>query len=437
MALIDYIASTGRDGGVATKAYYRGMQERRAQETHGLQQMQREQTIQQNEFKLASQQRQVEQQQRQQEIIKNYKGDKRGLIDEFMKEGDLEAAGRTAEFATQYDKMTTAQQKEVDRRTTAFNEDSIASSDSVLQEFQKGPDSGMQAYADEYGKLTQQYPKLSEIMPDPNVASPDQVLAFNRLRRNRSLKHQKFDELKRHQKAMEDAAMVRANKRSAGTAEFERLEEKVQAGTASPSEKHRHAVLSGEMGRAPTKGTESRFEKRLSTKLAKEKRADTDKLTKSADDKIAPFTEISNNIDKAIAAMDSGDTSISDRMVTQVIAQITNPNVRAFQMYKEFNTSFGNAIQRVTNSVQTWATGKRTPEEKTAIRDTLLKFKQDYSDPGIKYMSKKFRASAVEKGLRPWEVVPPRNLQEIFNATDIDDERKVDLWQKYFPDESP
>lgn len=192
MALADLIAT---HGGAFQSSYLKSQQEHRAQQAHGLQQQMRGQQVEQNQMKLEAQQQQVEQQEQQKEILRNYKGDKRGLVDTFLQEGDMEAALQMAQLGIHTDKLDANKKAQLEDDLAERNEKSLQSADIVLQEYEINPTAGRKIYAEEYTQMLQD-PEMKDMvarMPDPNSASDEEILQFSRTRRNRSMTYQKFD----------------------------------------------------------------------------------------------------------------------------------------------------------------------------------------------------------------------------------------------------
>ena len=107
----------------------------------------------------------------------------------------------------------------------------------------------------------------------------------------------------------------------------------------------------------------------LDEQITKRIRKDETDSRKEADKGTKHFNDMSSGINGAIAAMESGDNGLADTMMGQVLSQVQDSNVRAFQMYNEFDKSYGDFATRVGNSISRFVTGSRTPEEKQEIKN--------------------------------------------------------------------
>jgi len=209
--------------------------------------------------------------------------------------------------------------------------------------------------------------------------------------------------------------------------EFERLETKVTKGEASPSEIKRHGVLAGTEVRKGKELTEERLERKSNVEqisvLHKEYKKGSDHLQ-----------NVSNNVDAAIAAMATGDTELSDKLLAQVMSQVQDTDVRAFQMYGEFNKPFGNLWERFSGQVTRFLKGSRTEQERETIKTTLQHFKQNYAEKSLSEMRNMYRHQAVNTELDPFKVVPPTSIEDIRDYPNISRKEKIRLLGVYFPE---
>ncbi len=95
MALNDYLANPGN---AFQSSFLKAESNRRQQEAHGLRQQMNRQAIQQSEMNLQAQQRKVDVEAERRNMIQQYQGDKRGLIDELSNSGDMEGAANIVQF---------------------------------------------------------------------------------------------------------------------------------------------------------------------------------------------------------------------------------------------------------------------------------------------------------------------------------------------------
>lgn len=145
------------------------------------------------------------------------------------------------------------------------------------------------------------------------------------------------------------------------------------------------------------------------------------------------FANMNRSIDEALVAMESGDTGYSDVLLAQVGSQVQDTNVRAFQMYAEFDKSYGNVVERIGRSVSRFLGGSRTDDEKQVIREALTYFKENYSDVGMKGIKNRYRVLAMETGKDPFVVVPPTSPEDIRDFPHADKDEKFKLIKLYFP----
>ena len=139
-------------------------------------------------------------------------------------------------------------------------------------------------------------------------------------------------------------------------------------------------------------------------------------------------------INDALAAMDSGDTGLADTLLNQVMSQVQDTDVRAFQMYREFDRSFGNVIDRTMDSINRFIHGTRTDQQKDLLRNTLTNFRDNHVGPTVNRLRTQYRNLALEEDVDPFKVVPPESPEEIRDATMITREEKLRLLKIYFPE---
>lgn len=223
--------------------------------------------------------------------------------------------------------------------------------------------------------------------------------------------------------------------KSSGSAEFERLEakrQKVGYDELSSWEQKRLGVLAG---------TDMRVidEKRFADK----ERARTITLTKDSHDEysksIKHFGNMNVKINDALAAMDSGQNGLSETFLNQIMSQVQDTNVRAFQMYGEFDKSFGNVGERVVDGIHRFLSGTRDSNQRKLIRDTLEYYRDNYVKNSSVGVKNTYRKQAVAQGLNPFEVVPPTGTEldmavEIRDFPHISKKEKMRLLEIYAPD---
>ena len=408
MAITDIIAGSG---GSFQDAFYKSSANRRAEESHGLRQMMGQQTVQENQMKLQAQQKQAAIMTKRQEAISEYSGDKKGLVDALFNEGDLEGAANIVQFEQGMQNLSKSQQEEAQNNLDMMSNASLESSGVVMEAFARNPQEGMKASMQEADRLAQQFPQMREHMPDLKSMNPEQAKTWWANKYNRSSKNREFEEKKRHQKEAERTAAIKAAKVSYGSSEFERLEASMQAGTATPSERQRHDVLSGKIGRAPTKGTEERFEKRLNFDIKKQK-------VIAAKDKMKAATTYRKEAAKDVGDLKSMDRaaemglknieiggSLGSKNVKIALSQIAGSKVRALAQLQEFK-NYGNLAQRAIGMVTDWVSGGYSAEQLDMAKQIFTELRDTVTGPGIQKSDDFYRSLAKDGGLDPHNVVP-------------------------------
>ena len=149
------------------------------------------------------------------------------------------------------------------------------------------------------------------------------------------------------------------------------------------------------------------------------------------------FRSMGITIDTALAAMDSGNTMLSETMLNQVMSQVQNTNVRAFQMYGEFNKEFGNLAERVQGKLSQFFRGHRTQRETEEIRNVLGNFNDNYVQPAETKLRDRYRQIAINQRKKPFDVVPPKNPEDIRGSEFLDNKEKTKMIKEYFPEWKP
>lgn len=148
---------------------------------------------------------------------------------------------------------------------------------------------------------------------------------------------------------------------------------------------------------------------------------------------IDAYKSMSSSVEAAITAMNSGDTALADTMMAQTLSQVQESDVRAFQMYAQFDKSFGNVLERTVKGMRRFLEGKRTPGEREEIQRTLEYMRDNYAEPRTTAVRDRYRADAVEEGLEPFKAIPPESPEDIRDSTLVDKEKKLELLRKYYP----
>jgi len=138
------------------------------------------------------------------------------------------------------------------------------------------------------------------------------------------------------------------------------------------------------------------------------------------------FSGASRAIDRVIALMESGDTQMSNTLMTQALMGIEDTNVRAVAMYDKFDRSYGDIATRIGRSVTQFISGERTEDEKAQMTESLREFQRDYLNPASKYVVNSSRMVAVRDGLDPFRAVPPKTPQEVKDSPYGTRQQKID-----------
>lgn len=172
----------------------------------------------------------------------------------------------------------------------------------------------------------------------------------------------------------------------------------------------------------------------LKERTRKAKMAEITAARDEYSDGVKHFSAINQSVSGALAAMEAGDNALSDALVTQVMSQVNDTDVKAFQMYREFDRSYGNVAERVGRAASKFLTGTRTEEEKKLMADTLIHFRDNYANRGFERMKDQHRKIAMENGQDPFKVVPPTSPEDIRDFPHTDRKEKIRLLKHYFPE---
>jgi len=170
--------------------------------------------------------------------------------------------------------------------------------------------------------------------------------------------------------------------------------------------------------------------RKFKTKVAEKKEKALIKARETATGAMKRVTERNDTIDEAIQSMDSGNNALSDKLLTSKLLNLSDTNVRAFAIYKELDSSFGNLLERAVDVVGQVAWGKRTERQNEIIRETLTKMKA-LSIPVMERLRQQNRALAKADGHDPFRVVPPVSAIDIADSKLIDRKAKEKLFEQY------
>jgi len=143
------------------------------------------------------------------------------------------------------------------------------------------------------------------------------------------------------------------------------------------------------------------------------------------------FRNMGNSIDQAVAAMASGDTKLSEILLNTTMLNVQDTSVRAYAMYGEFDKEFGNLAQRIQGKVSRFLSGTRTQDETDEIRSVLNNFNESYVKPAETKLRDRSRTLAISQGKDPFDVVPPKNADDVKSSKLLSKEQKIEMIKKY------
>ena len=219
-----------------------------------------------------------------------------------------------------------------------------------------------------------------------------------------------------------------------GSSEFERnLAASIASGKLTPAQaaelrRKRANVLAGAETTAAQDATQGRFE-------TKEYRVETEGLRDEWREDREHFSKMDQSISGAMAALEAGDNQLADQLLAQVMTQVNDTDVRAYQLITNMDQSYGNVAERTYRAVARFISGARTPEEKAEILKTLATFRESHVNPGTQRMDRRYRMMAAGRKLDPFDVVPPRSAEDIRDAPGLTKDQKIRALKKWYPDQ--
>ena len=219
-----------------------------------------------------------------------------------------------------------------------------------------------------------------------------------------------------------------------GSSEFERnLAHLLATGQITPAEanemrRKRVGTRSGLETSAGQDKTHERFQ-------TKEYRVETEGLRDEWREDREHFSKMDQSISGAMAALEAGDNQLADQLLAQVMTQVNDTDVRAYQLITNMDQSYGNVAERTYRAVARFISGARTPEEKAEILKTLATFRESHVNPGTQRMDRRYRLMAAGRKLDPFDVVPPRSAEDIRDAPGLTKDQKIRALKKWYPDQ--
>ena len=210
-----------------------------------------------------------------------------------------------------------------------------------------------------------------------------------------------------------------------GTSEFERLHS-IPEELRTQAQQKRLDVLSG-------------LGMRLGQELSLDQRKHQFRVNSEANwrdelnEGIKHFKDMDKTITEAVLAIKASDMKLSETLLAQAMSQLYESDVRAYQMYQQFDEAYGNVLERYYENIRRWATGVRSDEEKAEIEQAMLYIRDQYVKPGKQRVQDLYRTQAKMDDLRPYQVAPPESPGDIVNKEFADRTEQADLIQVYFP----
>jgi len=405
MALNDLLANPGTP---FQSSFLRAEGERRAKQGFELQQMQRRQSIQQNDLQLKSMQREQETSIARTDAIRQYQGDKKGLVDALYNDGDLEGAANIVKFQTQLGRLDSGQRKEAEARMKVLQSDTLDTSGSIIEAFKRddGGRSGMSLAIQEGRRMAQQYPALAQQLPDFSGMHPEEVKNWWENKYNRSYKNREFEQDKLQG--------------GTGNSAFERARARALSKDALPEDISRFRTLSGIEGRAPVKGTKERFNERMNLKRdkfgfeqTKQKTKRTDKLRAGATKDMSVLKFMNGEIQRIKALIKVGDP-LSTKQIRAGLANLSGARVRALADLKQYGT-FGTLPERLGNAASLFFSGNFSDEAFRQASEFVTGLEENYVKPGMKEMKIYWRGQAKGENVNPHSVARYDNPQELLD----------------------
>ena len=180
-------------------------------------------------------------------------------------------------------------------------------------------------------------------------------------------------------------------------------------------------------------GTQARHEDTRNAQKQEYNLKQTNLVRGEYEDASQHASNIERTVDDALAAIDSGNSGVADNMLSQVMSQVVDTDVRAFQMYKTFDQSYGDVLTRMYSAVSRYISGNRSESDTAAIKEVLINYKTDHAIPTKRKIKNRYRAFATEGGLDPFSVVMPESPEDIRDAPGITKEQKLKALKTYFP----
>lgn len=156
------------------------------------------------------------------------------------------------------------------------------------------------------------------------------------------------------------------------------------------------------------------YNKTLSFKQKKERKAGTDKLGTQYRKEYDLFIKTDKNITEIKNALKSGDNAAMDRQVTGMLSNLKGGGIKAVSMYKIHDAPLGNIMERLKDTVSGFIGGVKTDFQKQEILDAVSDL-QKYNNMVLNEGKGKFRGLARKQNYDATIVAPFDTFDEVKN----------------------
>ena len=338
-----------------------------------------------------------------------------------------------------YDRII-KQQEELKERKDSLGQDTLK----IAKKMQEMPEQERMQYAPSIIEgLKEKYPEFADeinidlnqdgVLSDDEISQTIATLSAYEEEEKISKTKQVFNiNTKQYEFATEE--QIEANKNLVptkagpdedGSSEFERLGEKVKNGSATDVEENRYRLLGGLVERP---GPQIRHTEKIQEAQYKD-------ITSRYTTEVKNYSGMSQQIDKAVAAIDIADFKIATPILQQILSNLEQTSVRAQAELQKFSPgSIGALHQRISGAIGKFLMGEYTDTQLKLIKDGLSTLKTDFLDPAISEKKTIYRRQAVGLELDPGRAIPYESPEEVRDDSLLNKEQKMEILKKYFPE---
>jgi len=154
------------------------------------------------------------------------------------------------------------------------------------------------------------------------------------------------------------------------------------------------------------------FDKKMTFKQKKARKAGMDALSKNYKSEYKPFIHTANQIKKIESALKSGDNAVMDIQVTNMLTNIEGSGIKAKSMYDIHNAPLGNIMERIKDEVSRFVGGVKTDAQKNQIRNAIADLKK-YNNLVIRDGEAKYRSMARKNKYDVGLTVPFDSFEDV------------------------